>query len=122
MKEDVSSCSGETSTIKRNFKSFFARSNACAYPFSKNGSSWLPYSSSNSRIKRAAVSLGFSGRRPLVFLLCACDGFPAVIRVQKRGRNGKMYPKKRKYLDSNEYATLKGVNIIARSNGVWLVT
>jgi hypothetical protein len=86
MKEEVSSCSGERRMIRRNLRSFLARSRACAYPPSKNGRVLFPYSSSNSRFNRTEASLGFKDLRPAVALLAA----PAVVSGRNAlGRNGK---------------------------------
>ena len=86
IKEEVSSCSGERRMIRRNLRSFFARSSACAYPPSKNGRLLLPYSSSNSRFNRADASLGFRDLLPAVLALLAV---PAVVAGRNAlGRNG----------------------------------
>jgi hypothetical protein len=72
--------------IRRNLRSFFARSKACAYPPSKNGRVLLPYSSSNSRFNRKDASLGFRDLRPAVLALLAA---PAAVAGRKAlGRNG----------------------------------
>lgn len=63
MKEEVSSCSGERRRTSRNLSSDLARSRACAYPPSKKGILFAPWSSSNSRLSRATASRGLSGLR-----------------------------------------------------------
>jgi len=89
MNDELSSCSGEKKTTRRILRSFFAISNACAYPpFSKNCKSFGPYSSSNSRLNLADVSRGFRARLPVVFRRP-----DALVSVDdsNRGRKGKRY-------------------------------
>ena len=114
MKEEVSSCSGERRMIRRNLRSFFARSRACAYPPSKNGRVLLPYSSSNSRFSRTEASLGFKDLRPAVALRAA----PAVMSGRNAlGRNGKRKENSPKDVEKSLYSMLNGAKRMARRKG-----
>jgi len=115
MKEEVSSCSGERRMIRRNLRSFFARSRAWAYPPSKNGRVLLPYSSSNSRFNRKDASLGFKDLRPAVLALLAA---PAAVAGRKAlGRNGNKKENSPNDVENNLYSILNGAKRMARRKG-----
>lgn len=93
IKGAVSSCSGERSRTRRNFKSRLAISRAAAYEPSYNGIDDIagPYSSSSSRLRRAALSRGLRGRREV----------ERVAGPTSRGRKGKRYVKREKELENS---------------------
>jgi hypothetical protein len=74
-------------------------------------------------MKRAAVSLGLRGLRPLADLRAAgVLMLLAVKRPKRRGRKGKRYPKRRNDFVKSVYTRLTGANNMARTNGTCVVT
>jgi hypothetical protein len=75
-------------------------------------------------MKRAAVSRGFSGLRPVAAPRRAAGLLMllAVSRPHVRGMKGNIQPINRKYFESNENTSENGANIMAKTRGACVLT